>query len=521
MSGSTVDVIIGNHAYQPSGRFKSVVQRRPYYDTLAGVKPPDDLVADPFNGSKDWTGVVTDECYGPCAENEILSLASVDFSPTTLSYLEERRPSIYELIKESYWVSKINFSTHASALMQGGYDHLIFPFESLEVKDTQVSWAKEGFRTHFGEYPKGAWAPEAGIDMPTLELFNSHGINFTVLAPWQAEGIKKIGSDHWEYVGGAIDPSRPYKCCLDNGKEIAIFFFDNPLAEKVAHNKCGIYDSSENFINHIKMTRQSGLTVTYNDLETWGHHHKGEVPKTVSSALLDLYEGKVKDGSTYKLTTFSKHLKEHPPEYEVKIRPWTSWSCKTDKTDHALGRWGDHIRTDCNCGDVWDSRWRSALRTAHEYLNREIENIYFREIGPKYFKDPGQTLKDYVLILLERNNLGEFLKAHAKRGISKNHFEIMYNLLELQKFSMLMNTSCGWFHNSIRRIEPVMNMVSANSALEILKEILPNGRGQVIEKQFMQLMSQVNIENGGDNVFKEAIAANPYYKGKPGSNSAA
>lgn len=528
MVGNTVDVIIGSHAYQPPGRFKNIVQHRPFPDALRDVKPPDDLVIDPYNGSKDYTAVVTEECYKPCGEHKILALASGDFSPTTLSYLEQGRPTVnckpspYDLVRMSYGISKMNFGGHASFLMQGGYDHLIFPFETPEVKDIQVSMAKEAFKAHFGEYPKGAWAPEAGIDLQTLETFANNGIEFTVLAPWQAHGIKKIESENWEYVGGAIDPGKTYKCSLPNGKSIAIFFFDESLARKIAHNYCGIYSSSDSFLGHIKNTRQSGLTVTYNDLETWGHHwglHKGvDSIKTVSEALLALYDGKEIDGTIYKLTTFSKYLKEHPPEYEVSIKGWTSWSCHRNGSDHGLGRWGDHIRTDCDCGDVWDSKWRSNLRSAHEFLNREIEKKFFHKVGPDYFIDPKQALKEYVLVLRGKEGLKDFLKKHAKPGVK--NFEKMYKLLEMQKFSMLINTSCGWFHSNLKRIEPIMNMVAANSALRILKEILPGDKGQDIEGRFIELLSQVHVDfTSADNIFREAIAANPNYygNGKPKS----
>ncbi len=527
MSGNTVEVIVGNHAYQPRGRFKGVVQRQSFHEAITGIKPSNELVIDPYNGkTEDWTGIATDQCYDPCAKHKILELASGDFAPGTLSYLQERRPDLYDLIKNSYLISKRNFGGDSSHLMQGGYNHLIFPFETPEVKDIQVSMGKEAFKAHLGEYPKGAWAPEAGIDLQTLEAFANNGIEFTVLAPWQAHSIKKIGSETWEYAGGAIDPGRVYKCHLPNGKEIAIFFFDNPLTEKVAHNKYGIYSSPDNFIDHITKTRQNGLTVTYNDLETWGHHwglHKGvDSIKTVSEALLTLYKGGEINGTNYKLTTFSKYLREHPPEYEVTIRPWTSWSCHRDGNDHGLGRWGDQIRTDCTCGDVWDSHWRAALRRAHEYLNREIENIFFRELGPKYFIDPKQALKDYILTIDSNDSLAELLKKHAKQGISKSSYKTMYNLLELQKFSMLMNTSCGWFHSNLKRIEPVMNMVAANSALEILREVLSDGRGHGIEKHFMELLSQVNVNfTTANSIFKEAIAVNPHYSEKPQVTSAA
>ncbi len=541
MSGNTTEVIKGFHAYQPPGRFMSEVQRRLFSDAIHGIKPPDNLVQDPFNGgAKDWTDLITDQCYAPCADphHKIYALASIDTAPTTLDYLQLRKPKVYEHIKESHRIGKINFGDHSPILAQGLYDHIISPFESLEVKEVQTHWTKEHLKEHFGEYPKGAWLPEAAVDKQTLQVLANSGFEFTILAPWQAKKVRKIGNEHWDYVRGEIDPSRPYRCNLDNGKSIAIFFFDNHLTDKIANNKDGIYHSSNSLIEHTKKTRQKGLTVTYNDLETLGHHwglHKGvDSVKVVSNSLLDLYEGKVPG---YKLTTFSKYLKEHNLEYEVEIEPWTSWSCKDDqKGHHSLGRWGDHERQDCSCGPVWNSSWRSNLRSAHEYLTGDLKRdthgikkddfegvreIFFRDIGPKYFRDPMLAIKQYRAVFEGKERLREFLKMHAAKGISKSRFETMHDLLELQRLSMRMNTSCGWFHNSLRRIEPVMNMVAVNDVLDLLKNLLPEGKGNEVEKNFIHLMSQVNIENRGDNIYKEAIAANPHYSGKPVLNSAA
>lgn len=543
MSGNVVEIINGFHAYQPPGRFKSQVQKSSFSDAMNGIKPPDDLVQDPFNGGvKDWTGIIAEQCYGPCADprHKIYALASIDTAPTTLDYLQLRKPEVYDHIKQSYRIGKINFGGYSPMLAQGLYDHIIPPFESVEVKEIQAHWTKEHFKEHFGEYPKGAWLPEAAVDKPTLQVLADQGFEFTVLAPWQAKKVRKIGNEHWDNVYREIDPSRPYKCNLDNGKSIVIFFFDNYPTDKIANSKNGIYNSVDDYIHNLKLTRQQGVTVTYNDLETLGHHwglHKGvDSVKVVSNSLLDFYDGRV---FNYKLTTFSKYLKEHPIEYEIEIEPWTSWSCKDDqKGHHSLGRWGDHERQDCNCGlpQNSNSTWRSNLRFAHEYLTGDlpkdvygigknnfegVREIFFRTLGPKYFKDPMLAIKEYRTVSEGKEKLGEFLKTHAAKGIGKSKFETMHKLLELQRLSMRMNTSCGWFHGGLRRVEPVMNMVAANSAIQTLKEILPDRRGYQVEKSFMDLMSQVHIENGGKAIYEEAIAANPHYNDKPKHRSAA
>ena len=487
-----------------------------------------DLIKDPFNGgAKDYTKIATDECYTPCAEAELLSLTTFDISPQTLNYLLTKERATYDRVIKNDEISKINFNGYGGAIMQGLYYHLIAPFEREEVIDTQVYWSKVAFKEHFGRDPEGAWLPEAAVDHRTLEILGKHGIKFTVLAPWQASRIKKIGTSQWEETWGGIDPSRPYKYNLSGGKSIAIFFFDDQLGEKIAHNKEGIHSSPFVFHEHVKRTRESGLTLTYNDLETIEHHHKG-IARTFLEALHGLYEGKPQRGDVaYKLTNLAKYLAEHPPEYEVEIIPWTSWSCSNKDNGkvnhHYLGRWGDPYQKDCcKCGDVISSDWRANLRTAHTDLNREIEKLYFDQIGPVYFRDPKKALKEYIFVILGKENIFEFLRRHTKDEVLTSEYEKAHDLLKMMNYSMLMNTSCGWFHEKLLRIEPIINMHSANSALESMYRV--TGNGYEIAGRFLDSMSRVQtlgVEQGGRKIsngkeaFEIAVQADSSRRGRP------
>lgn len=519
MSNSIREVLVshGLHGYNPA-RHKDEVGFQPYRERLYGNINAD-LIQDPFNGNtQDWTQAIARESYLACAEAKVFARATFNFSPQILEYLYKRERETHDLIVDSDRISKMNFGGHGSAIMQGLYYHLISPFESEQVKDTMIHWSKVAFEEHFGRKPEGAWLPEAAVDHITLEILAKNGIKFTILAPWQASGICKIGTKNWEEVGTSIDPSRPYTYKLTDGRSISIFFFDDHLGEKIAHNKEGIYSSPYTLHEHIKSTREEGLTLTYNDMETLGHHHKNGTVSTFSEALLGLYEGKPKRGDTiYRLTNPAQFLANHKPEYEVEIIPYTSWSCKEKGKHHFLSRWGDdrlgdkQKKDECHCGDVISSDWRAALRKAHEFLNREIEKIYFKESGPQYFTDPKETLKDYIYVVLEKENIHEFLKRHFKPDVSPREFEKAYYLLEAMRFSMIANTSCGWFHNGIKRIEPVINMVSVHSALKALVHAVDDRRAFKIIQGYLNLMEKVPTsapEYNGRKAFEAAVRAN-------------
>jgi len=91
-----------------------------------------------------------------------------------------------------------------------------------------------GFEYRFKRFPEGIWLAETAVDTETLEVVAEAGISFTILAPHQAKGVRRIGEIDWQDVSGArIDPSRAYLCKLSSGNSINLFFYDGPISQAV------------------------------------------------------------------------------------------------------------------------------------------------------------------------------------------------------------------------------------------------------------------------------------------------
>ena len=84
----------------------------------------------------------------------------------------------------------------------------------------------------------------------------------------------------------------------------------------------------------------------------------------------------------------------------------------------------------------------------------------------------------------------------------------MLKLLELQRHSMLMYTSCGWFFNDISGIETEQILLYAGKAIQLAEEL----SGTALEAPFLKLLelAKSNIPEKGNgaliynNVIKEA-----------------
>ena len=433
-------VCIHGHFYQPpredpwTGRVGRQVSALPYHD---------------------WNERVTIQCYGPNAAARLLdgsgkvrrrlnnySRMSFNFGPTLLSWMEEASPETYSAILSADGESAGRFSGHGGAMAQA-YNHMIMPLASARDKRTQVAWGKRDFRHRFGRDPEGMWLPEVAVDLETLEVMAEAGILFTILAPHQASRVREGGS--WRDVtGGGFDTTVPYRCELSSGRSIALFFYNGALANDIAFGN--LLENGGTFAGRmIDGARGEGARLSHAavDGETFGHHRRfGEM------ALAYCLET-VEEGGGAELTVYGEFLEKHPPTAVVEIIGNTSWSCT-----HGVERW----RSDCGCraGDhsEWHQRWRKPLRESLDRLREEVDRL-FEEAGGECFDDPWEARDGYIDVLLGGGRPG------GRAG----------DLLEMERFAMLMYTSCGWFFDDISRIETVQVLGYAARAAQLAGEV--------------------------------------------------
>ncbi|MBD3264460.1 MAG: DUF3536 domain-containing protein [Candidatus Omnitrophica bacterium] len=456
----------------------------------------------------DWNQRISSECYGPNANSRILgadskivdmvnnySKISFNFGPTLLSWMKKHRPSIYEAIIEADKISRERFSGHGSALAQV-FNHIIMPLANQRDKYTQVIWGIKDFEERFGRFPEGMWLAETAVDVATLEVLAELGIKFTILAPTQAKRVKKMGKGgKWTDVsGGKIDPTMAYLCVLPSGKHINLFFYDGPVSQDVAFG--GLLNNGETFANrllNISSENRSWPQLLHiaTDGETYGHHHRyGDMALTYC---LDFIEKNKLAG----ITNYAEYLEKHPPFYMVETEENTSWSCA-----HGVSRWGD----DCGCSSGlhpdWNQKWRKPLREAMDWLRGELSDIYEKEAS-RYFNDPWQARNDYVQVLLNRfkGSIDSFLAANVKDKIFLNEKGRIVKLLEMQKNSLFMYTSCGWFFDDISGIESTQVMRYAARAIQLAEEYAANP----LEAGYLEILKKAK-----SNIGKFGEASNIY-----------
>ncbi len=467
-------ITIHGHFYQPP-------RENPWLETIQ--------VQDSAYPYHDWNERIDAECYAPNSSSRILDpegrIASIannyarisyNFGPTLLAWAQEKSPETYRLVLDADTDSQKRFGGHGSALAQC-YNHMIMPLANRRDKYTQVRWGLRDFEHRFGRFPEGMWLPETAVDVETLEILAEHGIRFTILAQHQAKAVRQPRRA-WREVSGAIDPTMVYSTTLPSRRKLALFFYDGPISRAVAFER--LLDRGENLAGRLTGAFSDSRTWPQlvhiaTDGETYGHHHRhGEMALAYALQCIE-------EQGLAKLTNYGEYLSCHPPTHEVQIQPDTSWSCV-----HGIERWRSNCG--CNSGRVgWNQEWRAPLRGALDWL-RDTVAPFYEQAGRELLKDPWAARDDYIEVILDRSadSRKSFFERHGTGPIEGEREVRALKLLELQRHSMLMYTSCGWFFDELSGIETVQVIQYAGRVVQLTREL----GGPDLEAGFLERLEQ-------------------------------
>ena len=449
----------------------------------------------------DWNHRINAECYRRNSASRIMNSEgeieeiinnyarmSFNMGPTLLAWMKNEAPESYQAILDADKESQERFSGHGSALAQA-YNHLIMPLANDRDKETQVIWGIEDFKSRFDRFPEGMWLGETAANTSTLEMLAKHGIKFTILSPYQAKQVRKIGTKEWtDATDAKVDPKKPYLCKLPSGNEITLFFYDGPASQGVAFE--GLLDNGERFADRLKGQISDNDEVELmhiaTDGESYGHHH------SLGEMALSYCLHHIEEKEDVQLTIYGEFLEKHPPQYEAQIIEDTSWSCY-----HGVERW----RSDCGCntggnGD-WNQKWRKPLRETFDWVRENLIILYEKEMA-EFTDDPWRVRDQYIHVILNRDeeNVASFLKENIKKELSEEEKIKLLKLLEMQYHAMLMYTSCGWFFDEVTGIESMQDVFYATRAVQLAEEI----SGNKYEEDFVKHLEKIpsNIPDFGN-----------------------
>jgi len=495
-------VCIHGHFYQPP-------RENPWLETVE--------IQDSAAPYHDWNDRITAECYAPNGasritnkQNEIIRIMnnyarmSFNFGPTLLSWLEDNAPRTYRMILDADAASMLRYGGHGSALAQV-YNHIIMPLANSRDARTQIRWGIADFETRFGRKPEGMWLAETAVNRSVLDLMAQEGIKFTILAPHQCAHVRpKAAADApapnpWLGTPDAtVDPRHPYTVPLDEGRSIAVFFYDGPNSRAIAFE--GLLNSGEALGHRLidgfhpagfSEIEKAQLSHVATDGESYGHHHRhGEMALSYGMHWIE-------DEKQARLTNYGEFLEKFPPLWEAEVAENTSWSCP-----HGVERW----RSNCGCNGGkpgWNQQWRAPLRQALDYLRDAIAPLS-EEFARPLFKDLWDARDAYIHLInnRSRSSTAAFFAAHEAHTLTPSERILALELLELERHTQLMYTSCGWFFDEISGIETVQIIAYAGRVLQLAAKLFGEP-GVALEANFLAILEKAKsnipeMQNGAE-----------------------
>lgn len=453
------------HFYQP-----------PREDPLTG-RIPSEVGAAPF---RNWNERIHAECYRPNAELGNFARISFNVGPTLCAWLEIYDPDLCQMIAAQDRANCERFGV-GNAMAQA-YNHTILPLATRADKETQVIWGMADFERRFGRKPQGMWLPETAVDLETLAILAGQGIEFTILAPWQADCE-------------TLDSTEPYRVILPQGLSITVFFYHSGLSSEVSFNPSATANADAfahqgvlPAFNADKLRRsQPQLLMIATDGELYGHHQ----------TFRDQFLAHLINGASTQLgiaTTFpARWLRQHTPRRTVKIRDKTSWSCH-----HGVMRWMGQ----CDCTPNYGT-WKFYLRRAFDRLAAAMDVLYLQTLAPLKI-DPWALRNRYIRVMHGAMGLDDLVAEASGKRQSSDVCQRVFWLLEAQRERQRMFTSCGWFFDDFSRIEPKNNVAYAAQVVLLMKLATGVDLGPQVAADLQDVISS-HTGLRGDMVFKRQL----------------
>jgi hypothetical protein len=422
---------VHGHFYQPSR-----------VDPWTGEVPAEPSAA-PFH---DWNARVAAECYRPNAERGNLAEMSWDLGPTLGGWLSR---------EDQTTLARFAAAAARGNAMAQAFHHTILPLASAADRRTEVRWGLREFELRFGLRARGLWLPETAVDLATLAILAEEGVEYTILAPWQAADM-------------GVDTRQPYRVDLGPGKSITAIFYDSGLSAAVSFEPEATSDA-ERFARDRVAPRLVGtetrdgrppFALIATDGELYGHHQQ----------FRDLFIQRllVPDPATpdrgFDVVALADVVAAssdaHHPTVAISER--TSWSCH-----HGIARWW------AECPDAADGRWKGPLRAALERLAGGIDlatEATFAQLPGT--PDPWAARDAWVDVVVGPTDADAFASERLSSSLATDADRSRFvSFLDAQRWRLAMFASDGWFWDDPIRTETRQILRAAGRAARLVDDL--------------------------------------------------
>ena len=423
---TTKYLCVHGHFYQP-----------PRENPFSGGIPKENG-AEPFDN---FNEKITAECYRSNAKLGNYEYISFNLGHTLADWLEKTEQN-RDVLQQIIASERRHYERYglSNALAQP-YHHTILPLAPFNDKWTQILWGIASYDYLFKRKPHGMWLPETAVDLVTLDIVAQCGIEYVVLAPWQAKT--------WP------DSAGPYKVRLYYTRSMNVFFYNAELSGSVSFDDSITTDAYDFANTHLG---KEPFTLIATDGELYGHHKKGR-----DEFLYHVLNVAARQRSI-EVITLERYLKLHPPTQEIELWDNSSWSCK-----HGVSRWD----TGCDCtnfGAPGKNAWKRILRQALHALALQAYELFEAEVRDA-LPEPHKARNEYIRLRNGWMTEGDFWSEYGRNHCKPDNAALVYKtmlLLEAQYYMQQAFTSCGWYWESFDNYQAQNNLLFAYRAIHLM-----------------------------------------------------
>ena len=132
-----------------------------------------------------------------------------------------------------------------------------------------------------------------------------------------------------------------------------------------------------------------------------------------------------------------------------------------------------------------------------DYLRDELAGVFDKESKKYFSKNPWDVRNAYIDVILKKNKkiIKKFQSEYFKEDLSSDDLVKGMELLEMQRQTQLMYTSCGWFFNELSGLETVQILKYAARAIQLCAIFSKKD----FETKFLEILSDAksNVKNYG------------------------
>lgn len=499
VASSSISLVVHGHFYQPP-------RENPWSDELESEPS-----ASPFH---DWNARIHAECYRANAYARIHDRAghiaaiennydrmSFNFGPTLARWIERHDPRAYTRVQAADAEQQKRLGVGGA--MAQAYAHPILPLASAADRRTQILWGLSDFRRRFGHEAQGLWLPETAADSATLAALIDAGVSYTILAPEQVQAVRAPGKAWTPVDRDTVDTGRAYRWPHPDGsgRFLSIGVFDGPLSRAVAFGET-THDAAA-FVAAIAAAGKRSsvspvpLVLCASDGELFGHHKKFADMNLAFTTFVEAPKHGIQP------TNLGAYLQSNPATWELQLfegpdGKGSAWSCA-----HGVGRWW----RDCGCSMVapergWNQRWRGPLRAALDRMSAAAGEFY-EDAGAELLIDPWGARDAYGEVIdrpiAERDALLRTFGTPALLAGGAEAAERVRLLLEMQRATLLMYASCGFYFDDIAGLEAALDIRLCAYAADLMAQ----AGGEAPLADILDLLAsaksnQVTGESGAD-----------------------